>query len=103
VWLDLALTPDIGYACYLFFRSDAFSNMGKYKNPKADQMVDQILTTLDPKKRAAIARRFQRFILDEAAQLYLAQPHYVLARRSNVKGVTSYTSRALRFDDVQKV
>ena len=103
VWVDLALTPDIGYACYLFFRSTAFSNMGKYSDKKADALVDEILTTLDPEEREAVADEFQRYIAEQAPQLYLAQPHYVLARRENVQGVTAYTARALRFDDVKKV
>lgn len=103
IWLDLALTPDIGYACYLFFRSTAFSNMGKYSDSKADALVDQILTTLDPDERGAVADEFQKYILEQSPHLYLAQPHYVLARRENVQGVTAYTSRALRFDDVKKV
>jgi peptide/nickel transport system substrate-binding protein len=103
VWLDLALTPDIGYACYLFYRSSAFSNMGKFSDPKADAYVDEILTTLDPGKRETVAKEFQAYILQQSPHLYLAQPHYVLARRENVQGVTAYTSRALRFDDVKKV
>jgi peptide/nickel transport system substrate-binding protein len=103
VWQDLALTPDIGYACYLYFRSNAFSNMGKWNDPRADAYVDQILTTLGETERGRIAKAFQAYVLSQSPQLYLAQPHWVIARRDNVKGVTADTSRALRFNDIYKV
>lgn len=102
VWLDLSLTPDIGYCCYLYFQSRAFANMGKYRDARADALIEQILTTLDEEKRAEVARSFQRYVLQQSPHLYLAQPHYMVARRENVKGVTAYTSRTLRFDDVTK-
>lgn len=103
LWQDLALTPDIGYACYLYFRTNAFSNFGKWSDPKADAYVDKILTTLDETERGQIAREFQGYVISQSPQLYLAQPHYVVAHRANVKGITADTSRTLRFSDIYKV
>jgi peptide/nickel transport system substrate-binding protein len=100
LWLDLALTPDIGYACYLFYRSTGFSNFEQYNSPQADALIDKILTTLDENQRAVVAKQFQALMLDDSPLLFLAQPHFVVARRSNVTGITAYTGRALRFDDL---
>lgn len=99
---ELALTPDIGYACYLWYRSDAFVNVMNYKSDRADSLIDDILSTLDEGERESAAKELQALIIEDSPALFLAQPHYVVARRDNLSGVTGYTSRTMRFADLRR-
>lgn len=101
IWQDLALTPDIGYNCFLYYRSTAFANVASYESAEADAMVDEILTTMDKNKRGEVAKAFQRKIVEDSPAIFLAQPHYVLARRDRIKGITAYPSRTIRFDELE--
>jgi len=99
---ELALTPDIGYATYLWYQSKAFVNVMNYNSPMVDQLSEQILSTLDESVRKTAGEQLQNTVVQDSPALFLCQPHFVVARRSNIKGVTGYTSRDLRFDDLEK-
>lgn len=101
IWQDLALTPDIGYNCFLYYRSTAFANVAGYKSAETDKLVDKLLTTMDGPERAETAKEFQRRIVEDSPAIFLAQPHYVIARRDRVKGITAYPSRTIRFDEIE--
>ncbi|WP_053204236.1 ABC transporter substrate-binding protein [Jiangella muralis] len=101
IWQDLALTPDIGYNCFLYYRSTAFANVAGYASDSTDQLIDVLLTTMDGPEREAVAKEFQRQIVADSPAVFLAQPHYVVARRDHVKGVTAYPSRTIRFDEIE--
>lgn len=101
VWQDLALTPDIGYNCFLYYRSTAFVNVMSYVSKETDTLVDKLLTTMDGPEREATAKEFQRRIVEDSPAIFLAQPHYVVARRDRVKGITAYPSRTIRFDEIE--
>lgn len=101
IWQDLALTPDIGYNCFLYYRSTAFANVAGYASKETDQLIDVLLTTMDGPEREATAQQFQRQIIEDSPAIFLAQPHYVVARRERVKGVTAYPSRTIRFDEIE--
>lgn len=99
---ELALTPDIGYATYLWYQSKAFVNVMNYNSPQVDQLSETILSNLDENVRKTAGEQLQNIVVQDSPALFLAQPHFVVARRSNIKGVTGYTSRDLRFDDLDK-
>ncbi|MDQ6878109.1 MAG: ABC transporter substrate-binding protein [Candidatus Dormibacteraeota bacterium] len=99
---ELALTPDIGYATYLWYQSKAFVNVMNYNSPQVDQLSETILSNLDEKVRKTAGEQLQNIVVQDSPALFLAQPHFVVARRSNIKGVIGYTSRDLRFDDLDK-
>lgn len=101
IWQDLALTPDIGYNCFLYYRSTAFANVMGYASDTTDQLIDTLLTTMDGPEREETAQQFQRQIVADSPAIFLAQPHYVVARRNHVRGITAYPSRTIRFDEIE--
>lgn len=101
IWQDLALTPDIGYNCFLYYRSTAFANVAGYESKETDALVNKLLVTMDGPEREAVAKEFQRQVIEDFPAVFLAQPHYVVARRDRVKGVTAYPSRTLRFEELE--
>lgn len=100
VWQDLALTPDIGYAVDLYFLSTAAVNVMQYSSSEVDRLGTEILKTLDLDARTTAASELQRQVLEDSPAVFLAQPHFVIARAKNVKGVTAAPSRALQFFDI---
>src|SRR5260370_7510020 len=89
---ELALTPDIGYATYLWYQSKAFVNVMNYNNPQVDQLSETILSTLDEGKRKAAGEQLQNIVVQDSPPLFLAHPHFAFARRPNLKAETRYTS-----------
>jgi len=73
----LAMTPDkeTGYGQY---------NAGNYSNPDVDRLTLQTQTMTDPKARAAILKKIERILYDDAALLPLQWQHLAWAARENV-------------------
>lgn len=103
VWQDLALTPDIGYNTSLYYSAEAAVNVMQYESAEAQSLVEVLITTLDEGEREQAAKEFQRIVVEDAPAAFLAQPHYVVARRKEVVGITAYPSRTIRFDELDIV
>jgi peptide/nickel transport system substrate-binding protein len=74
----LLMTPDpeTGYGQY---------NAGHYSNPEVDRLTLQTQTMTDPEARAAVLRKIERILYDDAALLPLHWQHLSWAARNTVK------------------
>jgi peptide/nickel transport system substrate-binding protein len=98
-YLDSPWVPDPGYSTQLYFNSASYVDYSNYKNPEVDGLIKSGLETLDPEARSEIYTKVQQIVMSEAPWGFIVWPRYVLARRSNLKGFTYYTSNNLRFQD----
>jgi peptide/nickel transport system substrate-binding protein len=64
--------------------ADGNFNLGKYTNPKADALIDQVKTEIDEPKRNAAMREAQRIHFDDIGHIPLHQQVIPWAMRSNV-------------------
>jgi peptide/nickel transport system substrate-binding protein len=98
-YLDSPWVPDPGYSTQLYFNSKSYVDYSNYSNSEVDELIKSGLQTLDPAAREQNYTRVQEIVMTEAPWVFIAWPRYVLARRSNLKGFTYYTSNNLRFQD----
>ncbi|HZC36117.1 MAG TPA: ABC transporter substrate-binding protein [Chthoniobacterales bacterium] len=98
-YLDSPWVPDPGYSTQLYFNSKSYVDYSNYSNPEVDELIKSGLETLDPTVREQTYTKVQQIVMSEAPWAFIAWPRYVLARRSNLKGFTYYTSNNLRFQD----
>ena len=73
----LAMTPDkkTGYGQY---------NAGNYSNPEVDRLTLQTQAMTDPEARAAVLKKIERILYEDAALLPLQWQHLAWAARKNV-------------------
>ena len=64
--------------------ADGNFNLGKYGNPKADALIDQVKTEIDDGKRNQMMREAQRIHYDDIGHIPLHQQVIPWAMRSNV-------------------
>jgi peptide/nickel transport system substrate-binding protein len=98
-YLDSPWVPDPGYSTQLYFNSKSYVDYSNYANSEVDDLIKSGLQTLDPTVRNETYTKAQQIVMNEAPWVFIAWPRYVLARRSNLKGFTYYTSNNLRFQD----
>jgi peptide/nickel transport system substrate-binding protein len=74
----LVMTPDkeTGYGQY---------NAGNYSNPEVDRLTLETQTMTDPEGRAAVLKKIERILYDDAAVLPLHWQHLSWAARKNVR------------------
>ncbi len=101
-YLDSPWTPDPGYSMFLYFHSKSYVDYSNYENPKVNQMIESGLETLDDDVRKRTYDEVQKIVTDEAPWGFIAYPKYTLARKTNLKGFTYYTSNNLRFQDFKR-
>lgn len=101
-YLDSPWTPDPGYSTFLYFHSKSYVDYSNYHNPKVNDLIERGLETLDDPTRKTIYNEVQKTLMDEAPWGFIAYPKYTLARKSNLKGFTYYTSNNLRFQDFKR-
>ncbi|MGI3900785.1 MAG: ABC transporter substrate-binding protein [Janthinobacterium lividum] len=101
-YLDSPWTPDPGYAMYLYFNQKSYVNYSNYKNDTVDRLITEGLETLDDQVRTEKYNEVQKILMEEAPWGFLAYPKYTMARKSNLKGFTYYTSNNLRFQDFSR-
>jgi peptide/nickel transport system substrate-binding protein len=83
-------------ALYSLFHSSMVGqnfNWSCYKNPKADQLLEQGRVTADPVKRRAVYLELNKLLLDDAASVPLVDELAVWAFRAGVEG-TKYNFNA---------
>ena len=101
-YLDSPWVPDPGYSAQLYFNSESYVDYSNYANSQVNDLIKSGLETLDPAARQETYTKVQQTVMDEAPWTFIAWPRYVLARRSNLKGFTYYTSNNLRFQDFSR-
>ncbi|HVY18687.1 MAG TPA: ABC transporter substrate-binding protein [Bauldia sp.] len=87
---------------FLALKTGAPVNAGYYSNPEVDALVEQGRTTIDPVQRAAIYKKMQQIVYDDAPWVYVANWKQNAVVSANVKGFALQPSFLLRLDKVSK-
>lgn len=75
-----------GLANILFHSTRGNSNTTRYRNPQVDALLDEASSINDMPKRAALYRKIERLVLEDAPYvIYYASPGYALMKE-NVRG-----------------
>jgi len=87
----ISINNDPFYHLFWLFRSDC-CNYTNYDNQTVWQSIDANVLNTDAAAREQAAMDIQKTIVDEAPWVFLYQPDFLLAMRSNVKGYTYYSA-----------
>jgi peptide/nickel transport system substrate-binding protein len=99
---DMAIVPDAAYVANLWLNSASAINYSKFKSDEVDQLINAGLTSTDEAKRVTDMKRVQQITMESAPWVFLMNPGYQLATRSNVKGYSWYTPNGNAFYDMYK-
>ncbi|WP_213230716.1 ABC transporter substrate-binding protein [Caballeronia sp. NK8] len=99
---DMAIVPDAGYVANLWLNSASLINYSHYKNPEVDQLINESLSSTDEPKRKTQMERVQQLVMQQAPWVFLINPGYQLATRSNVKGYSWNTTNGNTWYDFSK-
>lgn len=99
---DMAIVPDAAYVANLWLNSASAINYSKFKSEEVDQKINAGLTSTDEPQRVADMKRVQQLTMESAPWVFLMNPGYQLATRSNVKGYSWYTPNGNAFYDMYK-
>ncbi|MBN7809208.1 MULTISPECIES: ABC transporter substrate-binding protein [Agrobacterium] len=101
-YLDAPWSPDPYYAANLYFKTGNFVNYSNYSNATVDELLNSARYEVDDAKRTALFKEIQTILMEDAPWGLVVYPKFILARKSNIKGFTYYTSNALRFQDFSR-
>lgn len=82
----LAIDPDPFSFWHSSQKKSPGLNLSVYDNSKADQLLEEARTSLDPVKRKLAYEEFQKVILDDAPAVFLYSPLYIYPQNEDVKG-----------------
>src|SRR3990172_6886306 len=82
---DTLPTFDINSASHTFY-SKTFLDYYNVKDPKADAMVEEWRSSIDPKKQIEISHRLQRYIVAQGYYPSVGGSPFIQAARDYVKG-----------------
>lgn len=99
---DMAIVPDAAYVANLWLNSESLINYSNYLNEEVDSLINAALISTDEEIRLADMQRVQQIVVEEAPWVFLFNPGYQLAHRSNVKGYSWYTPNANFWYDFYK-
>ncbi len=101
-YYDSPWCPDPGYSMNLYFHSKSFINYSNYVNLRVDELIDGAAQTGDMDARLAAMDEVQQIVMREAPWVFGVFTNYSMARRSDVRGWTYYTSNNIRFQDFSR-
>jgi peptide/nickel transport system substrate-binding protein len=81
--------PDPDAHVYDIYHSDSAINLGKFRDPFVDQLLDQGRTTIARDKRIAVYQQLQRHIADQAYMIHPYASGAVEIMREPVRGYVS--------------
>lgn len=99
---DMAIVPDAAYVSNLFINSQSMVNFSHYKNDNVDKLINKALTSTDEAARETDMKTVQDTVVEEAPWVFLFNPGYQLATRSNVVGFSWYTPNSNNWYDFSK-
>jgi peptide/nickel transport system substrate-binding protein len=98
----ISINNDPFYHLYWLFWSPC-CNYTNYSNPDVHQMIEEFTLSTDQEARDQASLDAQQAIVDDAPWVFLYQPDFLLAMRSNVKGYVFYsTDRFTRYKSLYK-
>jgi peptide/nickel transport system substrate-binding protein len=99
---DMAIVPDAAYVTNLWLNSASVPNYAHFKDPTVDELTNKALTSLDEPQRVADMQRVQHIAVDQAPWIFLFNPGYQLATRTDVQGFSWYTPNGNAWYDFSK-
>lgn len=99
---DMAIVPDAAYVANLWLNSGSLIDYSRFKSDEVDSLINAALTGTDEEKRVAGMKRVQQITMESAPWVFLFNPGYQLAMRSNVKGYSWYTPNGNAWFDFYK-
>lgn len=72
------------------YTSDYANNFFNYENAEYDLLNRQAAAESDPKKRATFYKKAQRILAEDAAAVFLMDPHYTVALKNKIAGYKMY-------------
>lgn len=99
---DMAIVPDAAYVANLWLNSASLINYSRFKSDEVDRLINQGLTSTDEPARVKGMQRVQQITMEQAPWVFLMNPGYQLATRSNVKGYSWYTPNGNSWYDFYK-
>jgi peptide/nickel transport system substrate-binding protein len=72
------------------YTSDYANNFFNYKNTEFDRLFQQAADESDQEKRAELYKKAQRILAEDAAAVFLMDPHYTVALRKEIAGYQTY-------------
>lgn len=99
---DMAIVPDAAYVANLWLNSGSLINYSRFKSEEVDGLINSALTGIDEEKRLVDMKRVQQITMESAPWVFLFNPGYQLATRSNVKGYSWYTPNGNSWFDFHK-
>ena len=98
----ISINNDPFYHLYWLFWSPC-CNYTNYSNPDVHQLIEEYTLSTDQEARDQASLDAQQAIVDDAPWVFLYQPDFLLAMRSNVKGYVFYsTDRFTRYKSLYK-
>jgi peptide/nickel transport system substrate-binding protein len=94
------IDEDLSFAT--FFRTDGSNNIGKYSNPKVDELIAKAAASSDVKERAKLYQEAQRLVTEDAPAVWINFPTDRKAMRSSVQGYENFGDYRMRLYDVWK-
>ena len=85
---------DGAYLLSLSYTTGSYFNFMKYSNTDVDNWMTQVNATTDESTRLKLFRSIQRKIWEDAPAVWVSQPDYSLAMRSDVSGYANTLSDA---------
>ena len=99
---DMAIVPDAAYVVNLWLNSASLVDYSRFKDPQVNQLIDDALTSTDEPKRIAEMKKAQELVVEQAPWIFLFNPGYQLATRSDVTGYSWYTPNGNAWFDFSK-
>jgi peptide/nickel transport system substrate-binding protein len=99
---DMAIVPDAAYVTNLWLNSHSMVDYSRFKNEEVDKLIDKNLTATDESARVADMKKAQELIVEDAPWVFLFNPGYQLAARSDVEGISWYTPNGNAWYDFYK-
>jgi peptide/nickel transport system substrate-binding protein len=99
---DMAIVPDAAYVANLWLNSASIVNYSHFKSEEVDKRINDGLVSTDEPERLKSMARVQEIVMDAAPWVFLFNPGYQLATRSNVKGYSWYTPNGNAWYDFYK-
>lgn len=99
---DMAIVPDAAYVANLWLNSRSLIDYSRFHSDEVNELIDSALTSTDEEGRISDMQRVQQITMENAPWVFLFNPGYQLAVRSNVKGYSWYTPNGNAWYDFYK-
>ncbi|MBW1699531.1 MAG: ABC transporter substrate-binding protein [Deltaproteobacteria bacterium] len=90
------------FVANIYFTGTSSTNPTGYANERVDDLIHKALAEPDTEKRSELVKAAQEIILEDVPWIFIAQPDFQLAMRSNIVGYVSQNTELHHFWLVDK-